>query len=91
MFGTVFGLELQANTGYSASLSFSRCPMHLTSIWVIDRSSQYLIHLVKFTNIQPRNNNIKKNKKAKKQKKKNQNMSKLTLITNLTSKNAKLI
>ena len=63
-------LELQANTDYSASLPFSRCPMRLTSNWVTERSSQYLIHLVKFTNIQPRNNNIFKKKTQKKHKKK---------------------
>ena len=61
-------LELQANTDYSASLPFSRCPMHLTSNWVTERSSQYLIHLVKFTNIQPRNNIIIKKKQQKTQK-----------------------
>ena len=62
-------LELQANTDYSASLPFSRCPMHLTSNWVTERSSQYLIHLVKFTNIRPRNNIIIKKKTTKKPKK----------------------
>ena len=32
-------IELQANTDYSASLPFSRCPIHLTSNWVTERSS----------------------------------------------------
>ena len=50
--------KLQANTDYSAGLPFSRCPMRLTNNWVTERSSQYLIHLVKFTNIQPHNDNI---------------------------------
>ena len=62
--------KLQANTDYSASLPFSRCPMRLTNNWVAERSSQYLIHLVKFINIQPRNNNIKKKKQKKKKKNK---------------------
>ena len=58
--------KLQANTDYSDGLPFSRCPMRLTNNWVTERSSQYLIHLVKFTNIQPRNNSIKKkNEKPK--------------------------
>ena len=48
---------------YSASLLFLRCPVHLTGNWVTERSSQYLIHLVKFTNIQPHNNIKNKNKK----------------------------
>ena len=65
-------LELKANTRYSASLSFLGCPMRPTSSWVNERSSQYLIHLVKLTNIQPRNNIIKNNKKKKHKKKKNQ-------------------
>ena len=88
-------LELKANTGYSASLSFLGCPMRPTSSWVNERSSQYLIHLVKFTDIQPRNNIIKKtiiSKNIKKHKKrKTKTISILTLITNLTSKNVKLI
>ena len=88
--------DLQANTGYSAILPFSRCPMRLTSNWVTERSSQYLIHLVKFTNIQPRNNNIKKqtNKQTNKKnhkKEKPKNIAILTLTTSLTSKNVKLI
>ena len=53
-------LELKANTGYSDSLSFLGCPMHPTSSWVNERSSKYLIHLVKFANNQPCNNIIKK-------------------------------
>ena len=89
MFGAVFGLKLQVNTDYSASLPFSRCLMRLTSIWVTERSSQYLIHLVKFTNIQPRNNNIFK--KTHEIKRKTKNISTLTMTTSLTSKNAKLI
>ena len=47
--------------------------MHLTNNWVTERSSQYLTHFVKLTNIQPRNNNIKEKKKhIKNEKKKNQ-------------------
>ena len=53
-------LELKANTGYSASLFFLGCPMRPTGGWGDERSSQYLIHMVKFTNIQPHNNIIKK-------------------------------
>ena len=30
-FGTVFGLRIKANTGYSAGLSFLGCPMRPTS------------------------------------------------------------
>ena len=44
-------LELQSNIDYSASLPFWRCTMRLTGNWVTERSSQYLIRLVKFTNI----------------------------------------
>ena len=89
--------KLQANTDYSASLAFSRCPMRLTNNWVTERSSQYLIHLVESTDIQSHNNNIKKKKTNKKSitkikiKRKTKNISILTLITNLTSKNVKLI
>ena len=72
-------MKKKAKSDCSASLPFSICPMHLAT-------SQYLIHLVKFTNIQPRNNIIKK-----RQKQKNQNISILTTITNLTSRNVKLI
>ena len=66
-------LELKANTGYSACLSFLECPVRPTSGWVNERSFQYLIHLVKFTNIQLRNNIIKqiitiKGKNMKKEK-----------------------
>ena len=94
--GQSLDLELKANTGYSASLSFLGCPVRPTSGWVNARSSQYLIHLVKFTDIQPRNNIIKKNNKMKKHKKmqeeeKPKNISMLTPITNLTSMNVKLI
>ena len=37
--------------------------MRLTSNWVTERSSQYLIHLIKFSNSKPRNNIEKKNQK----------------------------
>ena len=46
--------------------------MRLPRNWVIERSSQYLIHLVRFTNNQPRNNIENENKKQKIIKKKNQ-------------------
>ena len=69
-------LELKANTGYSASLSFLGCPMRPTSSWVNERSSQYLIHLVKFTNIQPRNNIIQKNNNNKQKHLKKKNIKK---------------
>ena len=79
-------LQLKANTGYSASLSFFRCPMSPTSSWVNVRSPQYLIHQVKFTNTQPRNNIIKKTKrkniKKNIKKRKTKNISILTPITN---------
>ena len=58
--------QSSANTIYSATLSFLGCPMHPTSSWVNERSSQYLIHLVKFTNIQPHDNIITKKKRKKK-------------------------
>ena len=60
--------KLQANTDYSASLPFSRCPMCLTSNWVTETSSQYPRHLVKLTNIQPCNNIFKKQHKKEKPK-----------------------
>ena len=62
------GISISGSTLFdaSASLPFSRCPMRLTRNWVTERSSHYLIHLVKLTNIQPRNNIIiKKHKKEK--------------------------
>ena len=74
-------LEVKANTGYSASLFFLGCPMRPTSSWVNERLSQYLIHPVKFTNIQPRNNIILKNNKRKNIKRKTKNLSILTPIT----------
>ena len=58
----------------------------LTSNWVTERSSQYLIHLVKFTNNKPRNN--LENKKIFK---KTSNIFILIMITDLTSRNARLI
>ena len=58
--------ELRANTDYSASLPFSRFPMRLTSNWVTERSSQYLIDLAEVTNTQFHNNNIKQKKHKKK-------------------------
>ena len=42
--------------------------MRLTSNWVTERSSQYLIHLVKFTYIQPRNIILKKTHKKENEK-----------------------
>ena len=64
-FGTVFGLRIKANTGYSASLSFLGCSMRPTSSWVKERSSQYLIYLVIISNSQPYNKflHIEKNNK----------------------------
>ena len=62
-FGTVFGLRNKANMNDSTSLSFLGCPMNLTSNWVSERSSQYLL-ICSFsltanpvTNIQHRNRN----------------------------------
>ena len=81
--------KLPAVTDYSASLPFQRCPMRLTSNWVTERLSQYLIHLVKFTNIQPRNNKKINIKNIKKEKPKILFI--VILTTNLTSKNVKLI
>ena len=43
--------------------------MHLTSNWVTERSSQHLIHLVKLTNIQPRNNILKDQQQQKRKQK----------------------
>ena len=51
-------LELKANTCYSESLTFLGCTMRPASSWVNKRSSQNLLHLVKFTNFQPCNNII---------------------------------
>ena len=65
-FGTVFGLRIKANTGYSASLCFLGCPMRPTSSWVIERSSQYLIYLVIISNSQPYNKFLHIEKKQKK-------------------------
>ena len=67
---------------YSASLSFFEMP-HVSHKQYTERSSEYLIHLVKFTNSKPRNNieNKKKNRK-------------LFIIiskSDLTCRNAKLI
>ena len=64
-FGTVFGLRIKANTGYSASLSFLGCPMCPTSSWVKERSSQYLIYLVIISNSQPYNKFLHIEKKQK--------------------------
>ena len=67
--------------------------MRLTSDWVTERSSQYLIHLVKFINIQPRNNF--ENKKIQQnifiKKIKTKKIFILASITNLTFKKAKSI
>ena len=57
--------ELKAKSDYSASLPFSRCPVRHASNLVTESSFQYLINLVKFTNIQARNNIIKKLEKPK--------------------------
>ena len=65
-FGTVFGLRIKANTGYSASLCFLGCPMRPTSSWVKERSSQYLIYLVIISNSQPYNKFLHIEKKTKK-------------------------
>ena len=59
-------LEIKANTGYSASLSFLGCPTRLTSSWVNERSSQYLIYLVILSNSQPYNQFVHIGKKATK-------------------------
>ena len=47
-----FSTQIQGSKG---SLINARATP-LTSSWVTERSSQYLIHLVKSTNIQPHNN-----------------------------------
>ena len=78
--------QIKANTDYSASLSFLGCPMHFTSSWVDERSSQYLIHLVTLTNSKSSNQyctykNIIKTKKHMCTK----------ILTNLTIRNTKLI
>ena len=73
-FGTVFGLRIKANIGYSASLCFLGCPMRPTSSWVKERSSQYLIYLVIISNSQSYNKFLhieKKQKKIKISKQKN--------------------
>ena len=99
-FGTVFGLRIKANTGYSASLCFLGCPMRPTSSWVIERSSQYLIYLVIISNSQPYNKFLHIEKKQKKKNFKYQNKKyiciffytyTLILLTNIILGSVKLI